>query len=410
MRDFAKEAYLVLLGIVLSICSFAQWEQVPIPDSVNALTIYFHEDDVYLGTTSGIYHSTDNCETWDYLGLEIHWIRAIMVTNDSSLLVGADGFVYKYLGNEQWEMLLTNPEVNNIVCLHQSDSGYLFYSGWGGIFRSVDNGATWDKVLDTWFTEMINDIECNSFGILFAGSIAHVGPNPGGMYRSDDGGSTWELIGLQKNFISCVEINSNDEVFAGSRGHAQTGLGQVFKSLDYLGNSWEAVFQHNLVTSMTINDFNTVFISCTRDGSEGGVYCSYDNGDNWEDITDNLTGRFIEYVASDFGNFVYIIYDMPGILFRTINPITEVNYLLDRQISFKVYPIPANDRLNIIFPEKGRYTIEVNDLSGRKLLDYYTEVFSINEKSIDISAFKTGFYIVNIVSDNAVYSLKFLIE
>ncbi len=72
-------------------------------------------------------------------------------------------------------------------------TGYAFYMGTysDGLFRSVDNGATWSRL-----TGMITALEVTSLlkiGNTFLVSIIEKGSSAQGLYRSDDNGFTWKF-------------------------------------------------------------------------------------------------------------------------------------------------------------------------------------------------------------------------
>lgn len=91
-----------------------------------------------------------------------------------------------------------------------------------------------------------------------------------------------------------------------------------------------------------------------------------------------------------------------------------INKRLDVKQSFKIYPNPTRDYINIINIEKGTYSsqniqIEITDLSGKsyllqniQLIDYY--------KRIDLPDIKPGIYLLHISSENNSVFCKLLIN
>lgn len=62
--------------------------------------------------------------------------------------------------------------------------------GGGGVFRSNDNGNTWQEVAyNVWVTSMVIDPN----DVLYIGCTAEFG-GQGGVFRSIDNGESWELI------------------------------------------------------------------------------------------------------------------------------------------------------------------------------------------------------------------------
>ncbi|MDZ7742831.1 MAG: T9SS type A sorting domain-containing protein [Bacteroidota bacterium] len=382
-----------------------EWEQVDLPEGVNAKTLCFSESSIYLGTGDGIYISHDNCNSWEFLGLEVYNVKAIIVTSQNKLLVGATGRIFKYLGEKEWQLLYVHNEP--IECFLEASNGNLYFGSWGYICRSTDGGETWNIVLAKYNTEVIRAIDENSEGLLFAGSTSFTG-NVGGVYRSENNGETWEPIGLEYHFVSSLVINSFSDIFVGTSGHYYTGSARVFKSLDNMGNSWDVVYDENYITSMCINDFNTIVISCPSfDRSPGGIFVTYDNGDNWEDISPSFTGRYFEKVIFNNSNQIYAIsYFEYGDVFRTINPITSVS-LSNNNSGISIYPNPAGDYILLKTPYLSNYALSILDMSGNELGRSVYSCSKINNM-INISNFKKGIYIVKVSTNKIILIEKFI--
>jgi hypothetical protein len=76
-------------------------------------------------------------------------------------------------------------------------------------------------------------------------------------------------------------------------------------------------------------------------------------------------------------------------------------------IEFKLYPNPANQKINIFFNPNGKlFYCSVYDLNGRFLISKI-----LNESNeIDVSNFEDGFYILNVSDQNGFSKkIKFII-
>ncbi|MEY3368045.1 MAG: hypothetical protein RI973_1200, partial [Bacteroidota bacterium] len=221
----------------------------------------------------GVYKSTDAGKTWQKTGLEgtQHISRiAIHPQNPDIVFVAAQGPLY---GN--------SPE--------------------RGIFRSVDGGRNWTKVLyvdeKTGCAELSMDM--NNPHILYAAMWEHgrlpwkvISGGPGsGLYKSTNGGQTWEKIhnGLPKDLgkmgISVSRANSN-RVYAIIESDSWQELGGLFVSTD-AGASWSRVSgDHRLIQRAWY--YTEVFADPQN---ELTVYVlsapalrSLDGGKTWEDV------------------------------------------------------------------------------------------------------------------------------
>ena len=197
-----KSKYLVTIVILVTCLlklSYSQsnWEQISVPDSTEVRSIYFHDEDSYLGTENGVYYSSDQFETIEHIGLDNQIVLTIFMTSNDELLASSTGSIYKYLGNGEWQNL--SSVQSSVICMYESKNGDLFIGSWGYIHKSTDQVNTWNIVFESYNMEGINDIDEGDNGLLFAGSTSLVGVgHPGGLYRTDDNGETWNCIVILK--------------------------------------------------------------------------------------------------------------------------------------------------------------------------------------------------------------------
>ncbi|MGC2370266.1 MAG: hypothetical protein WA474_14470, partial [Candidatus Sulfotelmatobacter sp.] len=131
-----------------------------------------------LSSGNGVYKSVDSGATWTHIGLEdTRQISRIVIDpqNPNIVYVGALG--HAYAPNEQ-----------------------------RGVYKSVDGGTHWEKVLNTGTDTGISDLAicAGNSQLLFAGSwnthrppwstYAPIDGPGGGLYRSQDAGKTWSRL------------------------------------------------------------------------------------------------------------------------------------------------------------------------------------------------------------------------
>ncbi len=84
-----------------------------------------------------------------------------------------------------------------------------------------------------------------------------------------------------------------------------------------------------------------------------------------------------------------------------------VNYF-DNKDQIRVYPNPSNGLYNLrINKFSGKVAIQVTDINGRVVYNTTDEKFN-TEKTIDLSAFQSGIYVLKITGDNLNYSEKLI--
>jgi photosystem II stability/assembly factor-like uncharacterized protein len=221
-----------------------------------------------------------------------------------------------------------------------------FYMGatGGGIWKTIDCGATWIPVSD-------GQIETGSIGaiavaesnpdIVWAGTgSAAIRSNVilgRGVYKSTDAGKTWTLVGLRDaGQIGAVVIHPTnpDIVWVAALGspYGPTDMRGVFKTSD-AGKTWTRTLFVNRETGARVlavnpanpNEVYAGMYRAFRKGwdivsggpaSEGGIYKSNDGGGSWFKSEVGLPRRLIGKIDIDVArsrpSIVYAMIEAPG--------------------------------------------------------------------------------------------------
>ncbi|MBL7997602.1 MAG: hypothetical protein JNL32_03080 [Candidatus Kapabacteria bacterium] len=132
------------------------------------------------------------------------------------------------------EKLNTNLEGAYTVCMAEGKNGAVLIGTPQGCYRSIDNGATWQRANTGLSYRGAPDLDIRSMAstpsrVLFAGT-------PNNLYRSFDNGATWQGVGagLQPSQgVLYLYAHNNGAVYAGIIGH-------VFSTIDS-GATWMEV-------------------------------------------------------------------------------------------------------------------------------------------------------------------------
>ena len=183
----------------------------------------------------------------------------------------------------------------------------------GGVFRSRNNGVTWEPTFDTFGTTLsIGDIAIapSDQNVVWAGTGE---PNSrqsstwgDGVYRSLDGGTTWKHMGLEETqTIGRIAIDPHDPntVFVAASGHLwgpneERGL---YRTKD-AGKTWQKVLgvdENTGVVDVAIDrDGRTIYAASYQrrrrawgmmgNGPGSGLWRSLDGGDSWERLSKGL--------------------------------------------------------------------------------------------------------------------------
>lgn len=199
------------------------------------------------------------------------------------------------------------------IAVHPTDTR-IFYVGFatGGLWRTTNNGTTFEPIFDTYETHSVGDIAIapSDPDVLYVGTgeanNRQSSSFGAGVYKSTDGGDSFDFVGLRETqSIARVIVHPADPntVWVAANGHlfgANPERG-VFKTTDG-GATWRhvlAVDEHTGATDLVVDPSNPdkLFAAtyqrrrsacCFVGGGEGsGIWTSDDGGENWTPITGN---------------------------------------------------------------------------------------------------------------------------
>lgn len=302
-----------------------------------------------------------------YVGMGEHAVRGVMTHHGDGVYKSTDaGKTWKRMGLELTQhiaRIVIHPKDPNIVFVAAQGALYS-KSNQRGIYKSTDGGLTWKNVLyvddKTGCAELSMDM--NNPRILYAAMWEHgrlpwkvISGGPGsGLYKSVDNGETWQKLeeGLPKEMgkMAIAVCRSNSEkVYALIESDSEKETGGLFVSGD-AGASWSRVTNdHRLVQRAWY--YIELF---TDPKNENTVYVlsapalrSEDGGKTWQ----NLSGTHGDYhnlwinpdnpknmiIANDGGAAVSVNYgktwstqaNMPTAQFYRINT--------DNQFPYRIY-------------------------------------------------------------------------
>ena len=283
----------------------------------------------------GVYRSTDCGQTWTHLGLEnTRYISRVRVhpTDPDLVYVAALGHAYG-----------PNPE--------------------RGVFRSRDGGKNWEKVLhrDDRTGAIDLSIDPNNPRIIYAAlwqvqrtpwSLISGGPGSG-IFKSTDGGDTWEEItgnpGLPSGILGRIGVAASPAQPGRVWATVEAEDSAVFRS-DDSGATWEKMsdnqdlqgrpwyYQHIFADPQDANSVWVLNYSAWKsvdggrnfeevstphgdnhdlwidprsprrmiEGNDGGACVSFNGGDTWSTIYNQMTGQFYHLAADN--RYPYRVY------------------------------------------------------------------------------------------------------
>ena len=269
-----------------------------------------------VGFGDGIYKSVDGGNSWTNMGLKTsEHIAKIIVDpeNSNNIYVAAQGPLWRsggqrglynsIDGGKTWKRILhvtDDTGISDVVMDHNNNNimyastyqrrrhfGILVAGGpEGGIFKSVDRGKTWKKLINGLPGGDIGRIGLaispQKSNVVYA--LITAKEKTKGFYRSDDFGETWKKMSDYQVVDSqyYVEIfpdpHKFDKVYSvDMRSYVTEDGGKTFERIP---ENKKHVDSHDILFDP--NDPDYIMISC-----DGGIYESFDRMNTWRFI-DNL--------------------------------------------------------------------------------------------------------------------------
>ncbi len=206
----------------------------------------------------------------------------------------------------------------------------------GNIWKSVNNGTTWEPIFDRYGAYAIGCIviDPNNHNVVWAGTGENNHQRAlgygDGVYRSDDAGSSWKNMGLKESRqIGGIAIDprNSDVVYVAAEGSVWGPGGErgLYKTADG-GKTWEKILNisdNTGINNVVLDPRNPDVIYCTSEqrrrhvgmkisgGPESAVYKSTNGGKSFDKIMKGLPG-------GDIGGM--------GIAISPVNP--DILYLI----------------------------------------------------------------------------------
>ena len=270
---------------------------------VNALTATCDFKYVFASGSSGetnkmgLYRADPDIQEWSQI-YSNSVVRKISISPDQTLFMGTAGFQILKSTNTglTWGLSFNNVLASSFVFNSQ---GIVFMgAGFGirqsGVFRSEDNGASWQKtnngLADTSVFTMAVGRDTKEF--IFAGTAS-------GIYRSSDNADSWEPI-FESNSVVAFAIDSDNHIFAAIEG------GGVFLSTQNGDRGTWSSLNTNLsnsnMTSLVVNGDDHIFAGTNG----GGVFQLRDGENSWSEFNVEITDKKIFSLAVNCAGILFL--------------------------------------------------------------------------------------------------------
>ncbi len=357
-----------------------------------------------------MYRSDDLTATWTKISHSGEALRPsyrngyLLRKRFSFMLYDADDDVWRNAGGDQ-----ALPQLDDVMeladgTLFVAASAGLLPTEETGLFRSTDNGASWQQVLDSVGA---SSIELTADGALLCATNRILGgingmdiDKPAALFRSTDRGDTWRQAALQDVLVNNWKIwTAPDGLVLITANLDDAPWGRVYRSTDH-GKSW---------STSTLLDFVWTFVALP-DGRlfaaaiNSGIHQSGDGGRTWSGASNGLLSSRSLALALHPGGRLFAS-DWFANLYRSSLPVTSARST-DSEPELTIgpaQPTPASDELAfpIRMPQAGFLRISVYAIDGRLLLTppaVHLEQGS-STLDLDVSSLAAGVYICRLEQD-----------
>jgi photosystem II stability/assembly factor-like uncharacterized protein len=292
----------------------------------------------HVGYGDGVYRSRDSGKTWENLGLKSsEHIGMIRVHPENPDIVyvaaqgplwsaGGDRGLYKTSdGGENWEKILGGGDYTGVSEVHMDprDPAVLYAVTWQrlrtvaalmdggpetGIHKSTDGGKTWRELSEGLPEEAMGKtglaVSPINPDVVYA--TIELAQRKGGFWRSENGGESWEK---QSDYLSSgTGPHYYQELFASPHDFDRVYQADVFlhytadggKNFVKMPRANRHVDHHAVVFDAKDPDYLLV-------GNDGGLYESFDKGENWKFVANLPVTQFYK-VSVDYDEPFYNVY------------------------------------------------------------------------------------------------------
>lgn len=252
----------------------------------------------------GILKSTDGGESWADIGNVPYELKDIVVhpTNPNEVFLAAGNGIYK---SEDGGLTWNNKQVGNFrnIMYKFGTPSSLFAVSKTAFFYSNDSGETWTQangLNDSTSTRLCFDITEANPEMVYV-SIAGAGNEYFGVYQSTDGGVNFTLRDSSDGIfdgstqawydmaIAVSDTDPNILTHGVLNVWRSTNGGVTWNRINQWNSPWQASYTH---ADIHFLDWHNGVLYC---GSDGGIYRSVNNGNNFTDLTQGIQiGQYYE--------------------------------------------------------------------------------------------------------------------
>ena len=386
--------------------SYAQWQGTNFPDTIKVNTLAINDSTIFAGTDGeGIFVSTDNGGNWVSMneGLQSKVIHTIFISG-TTIFAGTDGgaaiSTNKGISWNTIDSGLSNKGVWSFAARNIAPGDSIIFAGtWSGVYTSANDGNIWEATGLSTTTMPVHSLIVHDQNI-FAATLG------GGVFKSQNNGFSWDDISI----IDTQEWNSMTALVP---VHSLAIIDTiVIASVDSgyfyytpLDKSSFAIVQNFPQRNRPILCFASHNAKLFAANSIGNIFFSNFDGSNWGLVSSSLTGHVLYSLAL---NNSYIFAGTESGIWRLRYPeiSTGADDVKGVPTGFALeqnYPNPFNSSTKIKFtvPYSSRISLQVYNILGKLVNNLVDKTLTPGTYVVEFSPanLPSGVFLCSLVAD-----------
>ena len=207
----------------------------------------------------------------------------------------------------------TSGRIADFAVNPENPSEYFVAVASGHIWKTTNNGTTWQAVFDNYEAYSIGCLKMDpdNYNVIWAGTGENNHQRAlgygNGIYKSEDGGASWTNMGLKESRqigMIAIDPRDSDVIYVAAEGSAWGPGGDrgLYKTSDG-GSNWEKVLEiseNTGINNVVLDPIDPDIIYATAEqrrrrgftkiggGPESGLHISKDAGKTWNKVTKGL--------------------------------------------------------------------------------------------------------------------------
>ncbi|MHB1049066.1 MAG: T9SS type A sorting domain-containing protein [Bacteroidota bacterium] len=433
----------ILTGYLFTSTVFAQWSFLGLSDT-KIESIISYGDNLYVATSAGVYRKSiySNDTIWVSLGMTSKHVKALVVINDSTFIVGVK--ITGFNGDTISLLRTTNTGViwnscqngfgdgessNQVWALYKSDTNPEIIYATGSslvIAKSNDGGLSWQKSYGDWHsggmgTHFVKINESKNNIVWAGGEGGYFQPF---ILKSTTSGETWDI-----NFL---DVGGDNSCYSITYNHFDSNIvyigmeGWVVKTTDG-GKNWFMIFQPPnppYFRGLALTKDSILYAAGALNTGEPQrllFYKSFNAGSSWDTIVyvdRKIQGvncilllpqnEFTKLFLGTFNDGVYLYADQITNVDGNINNYSLYEFSLKQNFPNPFNPITT---MSYALPQDGLVMLKIYDALGREvstLVNEFKQTGRYNA-SFDASKLSSGVYIYKLVSGKYTATKKMML-